>query len=166
MSDVTAPGRGPYNGTPTQHRPPAPPSWHRLDGASETGGAAEGHAASGDPLAPVAPPSGIPRVSGGDGGTESRDRPASVVVPAPQSTLAMWLVFAGVLLAVAVTLVVGARAGVLVLVGILVVGAGVRAFLPGPGPVGLTVRTRWTDVIMYLALAGAMGTLAVTVPNI
>ncbi|MBD7950323.1 DUF3017 domain-containing protein [Oerskovia sp. Sa4CUA1] len=87
-------------------------------------------------------------------------------MPAPQSNLAMWLVFAGVLLAVAVTLVVGARAGVLVLVGILVVGAGVRAFLPGPGPVGLTVRTRWTDVIMYLALAGAMGTLAVTVPNI
>jgi hypothetical protein len=51
-------------------------------------------------------------------------------------------------------------------VGILVVGAGIRAFLPGPGPVGLTVRTRWTDVVMYLVMAGAMGALALTVPNI
>jgi len=89
-----------------------------------------------------------------------------VVAPAPQSNLAMWLVFAGVLLAVAVTLLAGARAGVFVIVGILVVGAGVRAFLPGPGPVGLTVRTRWTDVIMYLTTATVMGALAVTVPNI
>ncbi|MFF2622709.1 DUF3017 domain-containing protein [Oerskovia jenensis] len=166
MSDVTAPGRGPHNGTPTQHRPGAAPAWHRVDGAAETPGTAAGQTGSPEPLAPVAPPAGIPRVAGGDGGAEPLDRPATVVVPAPQSNLAMWLVFAGVLLALVVTLVVGARAGVLVLVGILVVGAGVRAFLPGPGPVGLTVRTRWTDVIMYLVMAGAMGVLAVTVPNI
>ena len=114
----------------------------------------------------MAPPTGIPRVAGGDGGTRPADPPVAVVVPAPQSNLAMWLVFAGVLLSLVVTLVAGARAGVLVLVGILVVGAGVRAFLPGPGPVGLTVRTRWTDVVTYLFLAGAMGTLAITVPNI
>lgn len=114
------------------------------------------------------PLAGIPRVDVGDGhgGAESLDHPDAVVVPAPQSNLAMWLVAAGVLIAVAVTLLIGARAGVLVLVGILVVGAGVRAFLPGPGPVGLTVRTRWTDVIMYLTTATVMGALAVTVPNI
>lgn len=94
------------------------------------------------------------------------DSSPTVVVPAPQSNLAMWLVFVGVLLAVAVTLFLNARAGILVLVAILVVGAGIRAFLPGPGPVGLTVRTRWTDVVMYLVMAGAMGALALTVPNI
>jgi hypothetical protein len=94
------------------------------------------------------------------------DASPTVVVPAPQSNLAMWLVAAGVLVAVAVTLLAGARAGTLVLVGLLIVAAGVRAFLPGPGPVGLTVRTRWTDVVMYLVMAGSMGSLALTVPNI
>lgn len=163
MSDVTAPGRGPHNGTPTQHRPAAAPAWHRLDGTS---GTIDPAAAPVEPVATVAPPAGVPQVAGGDGGRETLDQPTTVVLPAPQSNLAMWLVFAGVLLAVAVTLLVSARVGVLVLVGILVVGAGVRALLPGPGPVGLTIRTRWTDVIMYLALAGAMGTLAIIAPNI
>ncbi|MHA7132296.1 DUF3017 domain-containing protein [Oerskovia turbata] len=163
MSDVTAPGRGPRNGAPTQHRPAGPPAWHRLDGSSTADPSAVAESS-----APLAPPAGIPRVAGGDGdgGQAVADSSPTVVAPAPQSNLAMWLVFAGVLLAVAVTLLVGARAGILVLVGILVVGAGVRAFLPGPGPVGLTVRTRWTDVVMYLVMAGAMGALALTVPNV
>ncbi|KRC37711.1 MULTISPECIES: DUF3017 domain-containing protein [unclassified Oerskovia] len=160
MSDVTARGRGPHNDPSTQHRPAAAPAWHRLDGAPE--------ASDEERPLPVGPLAGIPRVSAGNGagGVQPAEQTTVVVAPAPQSNLAMWLVFAGVLLAVAVTLLAGARAGVFVIVGILVVGAGVRAFLPGPGPVGLTVRTRWTDVIMYLTTATVMGALAVTVPNI
>ncbi|MBD8078272.1 DUF3017 domain-containing protein [Cellulosimicrobium arenosum] len=79
---------------------------------------------------------------------------------------AMWIVLAGVLLATVVAVLVDARAGCLVLAGVLVAAGLARAFLPGPGPVGISVRSRGLDTFFFLAPAVAIAFLALTTPGV
>lgn len=76
----------------------------------------------------------------------------------------MWLVLAGVVLTTGVAALVGGRAGSLGLAGVLTVAGLCRATFPGPGPVGITVRSRGLDVFFFLAPAAVIAFLALTIP--
>lgn len=118
-----------------------------------------------DDEAQVAAPAGA--------GDESTPEAATGDIPAhrprPVATrrnTAMWTVCAAILLVVAVTVAEGARIGALGLAGVLV-GAGVaRLVVPGPGLVGIAIRSRGLDATMYFCLAAAIAVLAQTAPNI
>ncbi|OLT52453.1 DUF3017 domain-containing protein [Cellulosimicrobium sp. CUA-896] len=137
MSDVTARGAA--------RRATLVPSWHHVHD-------------DGTPDRPVVPPD--------PDGTPSAARP-----PEPRARLAagrqpaMWLALAGVGLTTAVALLVGARAACLVLAGVLAVAGLCRAVLPGPGPVGITVRSRGLDTFFFLAPAVAIAFLALSLSN-
>ena len=75
-----------------------------------------------------------------------------------------WVVVAGLVVAVAVGLVTGARTGSFVLAGVLAVAAVVRGVRPEPGSPALAVRRRWLDVTVLGALAVALAVLAAIVP--
>lgn len=78
----------------------------------------------------------------------------------------MWIIAAAVVGVAVVTVLEGARLGALGLAGILL-GAGIaRLVVPGPGLVGLAVRSRGFDAAMYLSLAAVIAVLAQTAPNI
>ncbi|SDC34386.1 Protein of unknown function [Sanguibacter gelidistatuariae] len=78
----------------------------------------------------------------------------------------MWTICAAVVVVAVVTLLEGARLGALGLAGVLV-GAGVaRLVVPGPGLVGIAIRSRGLDAAMYFSLAAAIAVLAQTAPNI
>ncbi|WP_069387216.1 DUF3017 domain-containing protein [Cellulosimicrobium cellulans] len=140
MSDVTA--RGAVAG-----RSALVPAWHHVHGdgtpdePQQAPGADEGRA-------PEVPPVPEPRVRLAAGGQP-----------------AMWLVVAGVALATVTAPLLGARAACLVLAGVLVVAGLCRAVLPGPGPVGITVRSRGLDTFFFLAPAAAIAFLALTLSN-
>ena len=136
MTDVTADGG-------TRHRPPATlvPAWHHVD--DESGD--EGHPAGDQPDDVAQPP--VP------------EPPASL---APSRQPAMWLVLAGIAVSTLVAVLVGARAGCFTLAGLLAVAGVCRAVLPGPGAVGITVRSRGLDVLFFLAPAVVMAFLALT----
>ena len=78
----------------------------------------------------------------------------------------MWLVCAGVLAVVAIALMLGAREGALALAVLLLTGSLARAVIPGPGPIGITIRSRGVDVAMFATLGLMIGILAQTAPNI
>ena len=78
----------------------------------------------------------------------------------------MWLVCAGVLAVVAIALMLGAREGALALAVLLLTGRLARAVIPGPGPIGITIRSRGVDVAMFATLGLMIGILAQTAPNI
>jgi hypothetical protein len=111
---------------------------------------------------------GAPEPSGAPDGDRS---PAVPQPPGPRARLAagrqpaMWLVLAGVVVATAVALLVGARAACLVLAGVLAAAGLCRAVLPGPGPVGITVRSRGLDTFFFLAPATAIAFLALTLTS-
>ena len=78
----------------------------------------------------------------------------------------MWIIAAAVVGVAVVTVLEGARLGALGLAGILL-GAGIaRLVVPGPGLVGIAVRSRGLDAAMYLSLAAVIAVLAQTAPNI
>lgn len=135
MSDVTA--RGAASQRP---RPTLVPSWHHVHDDGQPDAA--------------------------DGSPDVVDAPAPVTVPEPTVSLApsrqpaMWLVLGGVALATAVALLVDARAASLVLSGVLAVAGVCRAVIPGPGPVGITVRSRGLDTFLFLAPAVVIAFLA------
>jgi len=74
----------------------------------------------------------------------------------------MWLVLAGVAVSTLVAVLVGARAGCFTLAALLAVAGVCRAAVPGPGPVGITVRSRGLDVFFFLAPAVVMAFLALS----
>lgn len=78
----------------------------------------------------------------------------------------MWVVCVGVVGVVLVALVFGARESALALAALLVGGSVARAVIPGPGPIGITVRSRAVDVFMFAALGLMIAVLAQTAPNI
>ena len=86
--------------------------------------------------------------------------------PPVRRETAMWLVCAGVLAVVAITLGLGAREGALALAVLLLTGSLARAVIPGPGPIGITIRSRGVDVAMFATLGLMIGILAQTAPNI
>lgn len=77
------------------------------------------------------------------------------------------IVFAvsGIVVAVAMTLVVGARAGALTIAATLAVAAAWRS-TSNVGPAGLAVRSRGFDVFLYGAGAVVIAVLALTAPGI
>ena len=94
------------------------------------------------------------------GGEDSDVSPAE-----PQrSNLAIWLVLGGVGISVLLGMVAGARAGAIGIGVVLVVCAIFRAVLDSP--VGLVIRSRTVDIILYGATAVLIGVLAVATPSI
>jgi hypothetical protein len=81
-----------------------------------------------------------------------------------RSNLAIWLVLLGVAVSVLLGLTVGARAGAIGIGVVLVVCAIFRAVLDDP--VGLVIRTRTVDIVLYGATAVLIGVLAVATPSI
>lgn len=85
--------------------------------------------------------------------------------PEPQrSNLAIWLVLLGVALSVLLGLTAGARVGAIGIGVVLVVCAIFRAVLDSP--VGLVIRTRTVDIVLYGVTAVLIGILAVATPSI
>ncbi|MDR7382417.1 DUF3017 domain-containing protein [Promicromonospora iranensis] len=90
---------------------------------------------------------------------------ASDMTSEPQrSNLAIWLVLLGVALSVLLGMTAGARAGAIGIGVVLVVCAIFRAVLDSP--VGLVIRTRTVDIVLYGATAVLIGVLAVATPSI
>lgn len=90
---------------------------------------------------------------------------ASDLMPEVQrSNLAIWLVLAGVALSVLVGMAAGARAGVIGISVVLAACAIFRACLDSP--VGLVIRTRTVDIVLYGTTAVLIGILAVATPSI
>lgn len=90
---------------------------------------------------------------------------ASDMTPEPhRSNLAIWLVLAGVALSVLLGMTAGARAGAIGIGVVLVVCAIFRAVLDSP--VGLVIRTRTVDIVLYGSTAVLIGILAVATPSI
>jgi hypothetical protein len=81
-----------------------------------------------------------------------------------RSNLAIWLVLLGVALSVLLGMTAGARAGAIGIGVVLVVCAIFRAVLDSP--VGLVIRTRTVDIVLYGATAVLIGVLAVATPSI
>ncbi|GAA4722051.1 DUF3017 domain-containing protein [Promicromonospora umidemergens] len=81
-----------------------------------------------------------------------------------RSNLAIWLVLVGVVISVLLGMTVGARAGAIGIGVVLVVCAIFRAVLDRP--VGLVIRTRTVDIVLYGATAVMIGVLAVATPSI
>ncbi|MFD2026396.1 DUF3017 domain-containing protein [Promicromonospora aerolata] len=81
-----------------------------------------------------------------------------------RGNLAIWLVLVGVALSVLLGMTAGARAGAIGIGVVLVVCAIFRAVLDNP--VGLVIRTRTVDIVLYGATAVLIGVLAVATPSI
>jgi hypothetical protein len=81
-----------------------------------------------------------------------------------RSNLAIWLVLGGVGLSVLLGMAAGARAGAIGIGVVLVICAIFRAVLDSP--VGLVIRTRTVDIVLYGATAVLIGVLAVAAPSI
>jgi hypothetical protein len=81
-----------------------------------------------------------------------------------RSNLAIWLVLVGVVVSVLLGMTAGARAGAIGIGVVLVVCAIFRAVLDSP--VGLVIRTRTVDIVLYGGTAVLIGVLAVATPSI
>lgn len=77
----------------------------------------------------------------------------------------LWVVTLGVAASVVAGLLADARAGALVLAGVLAIGAGIRAVHRGTAPDALGVRGRRVDVTVLALLAAALAILALLVPD-
>ncbi|MCF4122646.1 DUF3017 domain-containing protein [Antribacter sp. KLBMP9083] len=91
---------------------------------------------------------------------------SSTPAPAPRSNLAIWLVLAGVVASVLLGVLVGSRAGVLGVSATLAACGVARAVVSGPGPVGIVIRGRVLDVVMFASLATAIFVLGVSAPGV
>lgn len=105
-----------------------------------------------------------PSVEAWDAPEAEPQGPAPAV--APRGNLAIWLVLAGIVACVLVGELVSARAGVLGVSGTLAACAVVRAVAGTPGPVGLVIRGRVLDVVMFAGLSGAILVLGLTAPGL
>jgi hypothetical protein len=94
----------------------------------------------------------------------SGEAPDMTLPELQRSNLAVWLVLGGVVLSVVAGMIAGARAGAIGIGVVLVVCAIFRAVLDRP--VGLVIRTRTVDVILYGTTAVLIGILAVATPSI
>lgn len=176
-------------GTPAPGRDPAGglvPAWHRVEGEDVAGGhggreVASEDATAGPPVpaarpavvpvdpAPPVPPVHVPaaHVSPAHGGS-AHVAPAHAAPgrPVPPRAPAMWLVMAGIGVSTLLAVLVGARVASLALAGVLVAAGVARLALPGPGPVGITIRSRGLDVFFFWSAGTAIAVLALTVPDI
>lgn len=74
--------------------------------------------------------------------------------------VSLWWTSSGIVVATVVALVAGTRAGAFVLAGVVLVCAVVRAVLPSPGPVAITVRAKALDVAVLVLLGAGLAVLA------
>jgi len=77
----------------------------------------------------------------------------------------LWWTSAGIVLSVAVALLVGTRAGAFTLAAVTAACAVVRAVLPSPGPVAVSVRSRPFDVLVLVTFAAGIAFLAQILPD-
>jgi hypothetical protein len=77
----------------------------------------------------------------------------------------LWWTSGAIVLSVVVALLVGTRAGALTLAAVTAVCAVVRAVLPSPGPVAVSVRSRPFDVLVLLTFAAGIAFLAQILPD-
>ena len=78
----------------------------------------------------------------------------------------MWWVVVGVGLTVAITVLAGPRAGGLTLAGVLMAAGVFRGILAAPGRFGITIRSRFADVALFMGLGAAIAVLALTTPSL
>jgi hypothetical protein len=79
--------------------------------------------------------------------------------------VSLWWTSSGIVAATLVALVVGTREGAWVLAVVALVGALVRALLPSPGPVALTVRAKAIDVVVLVLFGLGIALLAQILPR-
>lgn len=77
----------------------------------------------------------------------------------------LWWTSSGIVVATVVALVVGTRAGAFVLAAVALACAVVRAVLPSPGPVALSVRAKVIDVGVLVLLGVGLALLAQILPS-
>jgi len=77
----------------------------------------------------------------------------------------LWWTSAGVVVATAVALVVGTQAGALVLAALTATCAVIRAVLPSPGPVAISVRRKLLDVAVLGLFTVVLAALAAILPK-
>jgi hypothetical protein len=94
----------------------------------------------------------------------SGEAPDMTLPELQRSHLAIWLVLGGIVLSVVLGMIAGARAGAIGIGVVLVVCAIFRAVLASP--VGLVIRSRTVDIVLYGATAVLIGLLAVATPSI
>lgn len=94
-----------------------------------------------------------------DAVSSGRARPPRSPVPA------ILVVLSGILLAVLLALVVGARLGSLTVAATLAVAGAWRA-TSSSGPVGLAIRSRGFDVFLCWSAASVIAVLALTAPGV
>lgn len=79
--------------------------------------------------------------------------------------VSLWWTSSGIVVSTVVALVVGTRAGAFVLAGVMLACAVVRAVLPSPGPVAITVRAKALDVAVLVLLGAGLAVLAQILPR-
>jgi len=77
----------------------------------------------------------------------------------------LWWTSAGVVVAMVVALTVGTRAGAYTLAAVLAVAAVIRAVLPHPGPIAISVRAKAIDLTVLSVLAVSIAVLAQLLPG-
>lgn len=108
--------------------------------------------------------SAAPSDNAADAAPVPEEDPLDAEHPSRRGMRAVWWLCAGVGFSLLLGLLIGGRAGTLGIAATLAVAGTFRAVLRGPAPVGLAVRTRGLDVVMYMALAVMIGVLAVVAP--
>lgn len=109
-----------------------------------------------------------PATQASEGASADPSSPPATAAPALpyRRNTAMWTICVAVLVVTAITAFAGARVGSWGL-AVILAGAGIaRATIPGPGPVGITIRSRTFDVSLFFGLAAVIAVLAQTAPNI
>jgi hypothetical protein len=138
----------------------------RMSGAAGVRRATGAHPNTVEPVRPEPPVPDVP----------ASDEPSTGPIPVEQAPLdpraiarasldaarnvSVWWTSSGIVVATLVALVVGTRAGAFVLAGVVLVCAVVRAVLPSPGPVALSVRAKALDVAVLVLLGAGLATFA------
>ncbi|GII98591.1 Protein of unknown function (DUF3017) [Sediminihabitans luteus] len=120
--------------------------------------------AAGAPAGPRTPSGGTAQdqtaPAGGAGAAGTHPAAAQSRRPAP----ALWWVVAGVVLATVVALTVDTKLGIAVLATTCLAAGVARAVVAGPGPEGITNRSRSVDVTLFLGAAAVLVFLAAIAP--
>ncbi len=136
-----------------------------------SGAAGVRRAGSAHPVsAPVAPPPASAPTQPSTGPIPVEEAPLDPRAIARASldaarNVSLWWTSSGIVVAMVVALVVGTRAGAVVLAVVALSGALVRAVLPSPGPVALSVRAKAIDVAVLSLFGVALAVLAQLLPG-
>lgn len=87
------------------------------------------------------------------------------VKPAHRTRIMMWLGMAAIVGTAVVGFVVGVKAALLLLAGVLLLFAIVRAVRPAPGPYGISVRSRAFDITLLVVAALVIAGVTLSLPT-